>query len=711
MQQAKRRILKTIEGVPLATPVAIASFAVPAMLLLLLDAFKSIYVWPLGLAASYVAVRLLMSKYSASAERPGSKKEQRICDILVVLGVILWVVFNSFFTFQHVYTNRDPATYANAGIWLIDHESLRIERPDLFDGIEKVKTRSAGFHEIVEETPQEDVMHAQGAHLLPTFLGLGGRLVGVAGMFHLAPIFGGTALLALYALGRQLVKSRWAVIATVAFASSLPLIYFSRDTYTEPLAATFIFGGLALLYASMKAKKPSPWWFMAGLTLGASVMMRIDSFLAIIAIIPVIAIWLGLSSKKNRRKDTKAAGYFAAGLAITSLLGWLDLRLLSTDYLSDLAKNFNPMMYVLVTTLVLGVALICITWKTSSLKYLDKKTKKWRSKFAAFTVLAVGALLFSQPLWRTSYSNSVNQFIYNLKESTGISPASTNINGAEVTRIFSEYGSHWAAWYIGPVIALLAFTGLAFTTSRILKKKDALSTLPVVAVVGVSVLLYFIKPSITPDHIWASRRFVPVILPGMALFAAISLEQIWKLSPKRLLGMEGRILATVLATLAIVAPLIISMPFIMLRERTNLTSITDMCSSLPDNSAVLWVGTGKITALQPTYSLCEVPVGGVGARYDLHSKNGRETLIEVALRARTADKIPVIAVFGRDTNLIPPSNVKNLTEVHNSIWQEVEYTLLRPPHRTNNNPLSIKLGLIQEDGSIAPIAAANTENK
>src|SRR5690606_28694039 len=44
--------------------------------------------------------------------------------------------------------------------------------------------------------------------------------------------------------------------------------------------------------------------------------------------------------------------------------------------------------------------------------------------------------------------------------------------------------------------------------------------LPVVITGGV----YLWKPSVNPDHIWAIRRFLPVILPGLALGIAYTIH-------------------------------------------------------------------------------------------------------------------------------------------------------------------------------------------
>src|SRR5690606_13145851 len=172
---------------------------------------------------------------------------------------------------------------------------------------------------------------AQGNHLLPALLGTVGRIVGIANMVRINVVIGGIALLAFYSFARQLIPSKWALLATLSLSLTLPFIYFSRDVYTELLALTFTFSALAILLLAQRLRQNSL-WVISGLVLGASTLARIDAYLTIAATCTFLVLWVGLAKENDRIKKAQQASLLLGGLLITSLIGFLDLKLLSPSY-------------------------------------------------------------------------------------------------------------------------------------------------------------------------------------------------------------------------------------------------------------------------------------------------------------------------------------------------------------------------------------------
>ena len=144
-QRVIKRIHYSVSLLPLSAPVVLVAFAVPIVVLLLFDNLDSGLVLAIGTPLAVVAVHHV-SKYYKETNRPGSKKEQLISDWLVLIGVILWLLISGSFTSQHIFTNRDPATYTNGAVWLVDHESIHIDRPEnIFKGNRDVTINSGGF--------------------------------------------------------------------------------------------------------------------------------------------------------------------------------------------------------------------------------------------------------------------------------------------------------------------------------------------------------------------------------------------------------------------------------------------------------------------------------------------------------------------------------------------------------------------------------------
>jgi 4-amino-4-deoxy-L-arabinose transferase-like glycosyltransferase len=608
----------------------------------------------------------------------GGRVERRVCDVLVILGLLVWAGVNMNFNAQHVITDRDPATYAVAGQWLVNHDSLKIPLPDEFAGVPGVVSNSLGFS--INNAPGNTYIYAQGQHLLPALLGLAGRSLGTENMLKINVIFGAIALLAVYGFARLLGRPRWAVVVTAALAASMPFIYFSRDTYTEPLAAMFTFGGLSLLAAAMIQKR---WqlWFLAGFVIGAGALTRIDAYLTFIGVAAFMVIYLALTRKKERLVGLWQLLALAIGLLVTGGLGLLDVVKLAHPYFLDLHKEFLAQIAALVFVIIVGAVFVWLAWRTPLLKRLDKRTRAYRG--SAIGLITVGFILFlaCRPfiVWYTD----------RLDLASTVPSAHSN---AEIT-------TYWVAWYLGPILALLGLGGFTLAAARTAIRRYNLIFLPAILVLAVTCAVYLIKPSITPDQIWASRRLLPVILPGVAVFAVMALDWIsfeffeqWQF---------GEYFAGLTATALVVGSLFVSSPLVLLRDTAQLGTVQTACQILPKDSAVLLVGMAGQKMVQPLHAFCGTPaaayVDGVGG------VPSAETLRQVAMQASKSGKEPIVGLFGSDMALAPAGQPANFSTAAGISYRQLEHTFLSPPQHVLTEQDSLLFGRLQPDGSIVPL--------
>lgn len=672
-----RKLLAFFDLLPVALPAAVAAFGSVAVCLLLLGQFHTALVWALGLAAVAV-VWIPIAKYHGTIKRPGSKVERNVANCLVIIGVLGWVGFNVFYTAQHVFTNRDPGTYAVAGAWLTKKDNLKLTAEEPFGKVEGVHSFSGGFSPVPGE---QNRLAAQGAHMLPAFIGTAGRIIGEERMLRINILFGAVALLSVFGFARLLVKPRWALVSTGALALAAPMLYFSRDTYTEPLALAFVFGSLSLLWIAQAGKKPVL-WLLAGLVAGAGTLARIDAYITIAGLCVFLAVFLMYSRPQDRKREAGCALLLLAGMATTSLIGYLDVYLLSPSYYLSEWKNIKPELLFIIAILVTGSVGILIAWKTRILHYADTLTKPWRVPAALGTMLFVALILASRPLWQEGY---------------WIPPGATM-----PLRNYSEQTVNWLVWYLGPVMTLLGATGFALATKRTLEGKGKL-LLPALIIVGGTALLYIVKPSIFPDQIWASRRFLPVIFPGVAVFGALALQSLYARTRIKYWKIPGQTIATILATLAFAGPLLVSYPFfIFLRETTWYAPLKTVCQTLPQNAAVLWIGSARTQLIEPTKAFCARPSEGYGKIFSSGDAPSTEVLAQAAQNARAAGYKPVIGVFGREKVLLDRSG-SQLAAVTYFSYGQTEQTNTRPPSTARIISESILMGEIRPDGTIKPL--------
>lgn len=675
MKQLKR----AFEVLPLALPAALAAFGCVAVALLLIGQLHNWLVWPLGLLAAAATIFIVVR--TPQKTRPGSLREQYLGDFAVVLAVAAWAVFNMVYASQHLFTNRDPGTYANASAWLVHHSDLHIFAPPVFGDIEGIKAQSPGFDSIDKTST---TLHAQGQHLLPVLVGLGGRIVGDNLMLRLSPLFGAAALLALYGFARLLVKPRWAVLATAVAGVSLPMLYFSRDTYTEPLAMTFVFGGLALLWVAWQSQRQSL-WLLAGLVAGAGALVRVDSYLTLAGFLLFLILFLLVQNPDKRRRALRLGGLFVAGIVVTATLGLLDVALLSSYYFNHHKTLVYQELVMVAVIAVIGVIAVTVSWRTKLLSRFTSATARWWAPAAALLVLAGSLVMVSRPLWFTAESPTLIENITTLQTREG-DPASA--------RLYEEQTVNWVSWYIGPLVATLGVIGLAIIAAKATRRENVFLAAGVL-VVAVTAVVYLIKPSVFPDQIWASRRFLPVVIPGLVVFGMIALE---RLSDTFLANHAfRRTYTTLIVATVLLAPILVSRPFLTVRDTAQLPIVKGLCEKLPDKAAVLWLGDGQYYTVQPTRSFCNVP----SLSYESRKVSG-EDLAKAATNAMSAGYTPVVAVLSGDVPIIKDKAPK-LTHVSDYSYQEMEMRLEGPPRNVATKRVGVFAGILQPDGSIAPL--------
>lgn len=700
----------TIEALPIILPVSLAGFGTVAVLLLLFGHLDNWLIWPLGFLVA-ILVCIPAARAVPRTTRLGSKKEQRIFDLIIILGAIFWIGFNLSYASQSVFIDRDPGIYTNTGAWLVNHDKTNIPTPNPFGtNVPGLTSQSAGVWRYVVNPldvhgPTESTyVQPQGTHLLPAFLGLAGRIAGEKAIFYVNILFGGIALLAVYGFGRLLVRPRWAAIATAVIAFSLPLIYFSRDTYTEPLALLFTFSGLALVWMAQQSKRRKLLlWLVAGLTAGAAALARADGYLFVAALFVFLIIASAIGRKTERKYLLQNAGAFVVGSTITCTIAWLDIYHLSGAYYYGGGKSIKPEALLLAALLIIGIIVVSISWHTKAVAFIDIHTKRWRPLAAAIIVLVGGLFLFSRPIWMTGmYPSSVSSpgigFIENLQSSLG-EPVSA--------RTYYEHSFDWVRWYIGPTLAVLGIVGLAIATHRAMKRRDLLLIAGLLTVLGFSAA-FLTSTGISPDQIWASRRILPVILPGFAIFGAFALDEI----DRRLFSQErfGKLFAVLLASSILLAPLLTSRPFLRVSEKENeLATMEAVCSALPKHAAVLWLGSVlQLDAVSATRSFCGASTMGYNyaatSAYSQSRGFSATTLANLARNAREKGYVPLIAIYGHQLDQLNPMYRSEITRVAVKSYTEAAKTLERPPTSTTDIVDSINLGIIQPNGEVTPLA-------
>ena len=116
-------------------------------------------------------------------------------------------------------------------------------------------------------------------------------------------------------------------------------------------------------------------------------------------------------------------------------------------------------------------------------------------------------------------------------------------------------------WFITPAVAVLGMAGLVLASYR-LDEGRALFLGAVLAFGS----LYVALPNVAPDLPWATRRFVPVVFPGLCLLAGYATVEAGRVVGRVWCARAGVACAAALATIALVWTVWVAWPVYGVRE-------------------------------------------------------------------------------------------------------------------------------------------------
>ncbi len=635
------------------------------MILLLSGLFITWVILIVGIPL-FITSYLLINKKLKGLKQTGSSKEQNFFLTLALIFVFLWVVGNSLYSSQNIFIYRDPAIYAVQGQHLINNNNFEIQGSNVFGNDKEIVSHAVSFLPIKDQDKDPDRLYMHGMQMLPVYLGIAGRLVGGSMMLHLNPLFGGLALLALYGFAVLFIKPKWALLSILLFGVTLPLIYFSRDNYTEPLTTIFVFSGLSMFVAASQ-KNSRTLWLVAGIIAGASALTRIDAYLVIAGF--MVASILRLVWLKNDNKQLKSTIVYLISCLLVMSIGYTALTSISARYYSDLRSGFMQQLALLVAAVVsCFIFVMLIPW----LKKIFPRTRNGllESRAIILQVMAFFSviILASRPFWYVGKDIKQNPLVAILQNAEGkmIEP-----------RNYSEQTLNWLWWYIGPIAAILALYAFLYVLGKVTFRKH-IKYIPIMCIFIITTTVYLLKPAITPDQIWAARRFLPVTIPFLAFFTAMGLGII--VSKLNLTNDKYRIhkkfSVALLIIMIFLGPLFITQPFITTRVYAGqLAQIKTICNSLPENPALLMVGTNGYNLMQPLRTYCNIP-----AELLIAPKSNKQ--IEQAINeAEAKGYSPVIVVDGHELALVETEKY-TLRYISSGIDEDLVKNLYNPPRNT-----------------------------
>jgi hypothetical protein len=668
------------------------SFLLVAFPLLLLGWFRPLPVAVLGVVAALIIVpwgmRLLR-------DRPAADPSRRTPWWTVAALVVVAAGFGvdqALYHSQYIFIARDPGSYLDFAAWIQGHGSLPI-RPSAapFGGL------GSGGSELQfgswANYPVGQTVVPQFMAGLPMTLAVGYWLGGVHAALLMAPLLGAAGVLTFGGLVARTVGPRWAPLAALALAVSLPDQYTARSTFSEPLSQLLFLGGLCLLLdalrlgpsvsGSSRARRflaaPRALSGLAGLCLGINFLVRLDGPSDMLLVVP----FAGYLLLRRRPEAVPLIVGFVAGL----VYGTVDGVFLTWQYLQTNMASVKAMTVLFAAAVVVtAVAFAVLRRRQARGRRLWPRLPGWVPSAAAVLPFVAIAAFAVRPYVQTDYVKLAD----------------------------AQFSLHWVYWYAGGPVILAATIAVAVLIRRCLRGQ-APDWVPVLGVFVWTSLVFLYEPAITPDQPWGSRRLVPAVLPGFFLlatwFAAWLTQKARGLraadGPRK--ASAGRRAAV--AVLAVVCALGLVVPAVKTTFNLRLhyvgglrltadgwattamyqgevPAIQGLCAAIPPGSSVLFVSAWDADELMAAVrSMCGVPVASL-TPVNPNRAIARPANVKAAIRRieGTGRRPVLLAGSAHELKPYPNGTVKKIMTLKH---REDQHAMNRPPTGSKATSLSI----------------------
>ena len=257
---------------------------------------------------------------------------------------------------------------------------------------------------------------------------------------------------------------------------------------------------------------------LAGIALGLTSLLNLGS---LVYLLPVIAV-AGVLLVARRAVGVAFSLGLCLGCGYGIAAGYVLARPFADTLASPLRVIGADAAGIAVVTALLIAGMRQARVRRVVRKVLSKPPLRWLPGLASFAVIVALGGLAARPYVQTVRAvlgHAEADFVAGLQRLAGLK--------IDPTRLYSEDTLYWVIWYAGIATVLLAAFGGAVLVRRSLRAlltwNDPSGThtnwaLPVAIVVAGSAAIFW-QPFTVPDQPWASRRLVPVVIPGMILLA------------------------------------------------------------------------------------------------------------------------------------------------------------------------------------------------
>ena len=439
------------------------------------------------------------------AGRAAARRERLTLASAVGFGLLLLVCGVLFFPpFEAVVSGGDATVYVSFGRRIAETGRLEFEdelvrqlprdlRVELFrnrtpsDATGDYARFPGGFQipDIADPT-----VTAGFSPLFPVVTALFHELSSIHGALYVAPVFGVLSAGALLLVAAHFAGWRYAWLAVALTLAAMPQVWFARLPVPEMMAQWLVLSGVLAWVVALRDRAPR-WAFASGWFFGLGCFAKVDLIVLLGVALVAYGAWRLLARPEPGELGIKYFPYllvsfgllllhnFAHYLLFASHYRPFVAYLIQTSYLSTLLQTSGAIQIVMAVLAVLAVLGAVIV--------LLRRSARDRER-AGGLVLAALVVAYA-------------------------------VNYAVTTGGRLDETAAWLSWYVSWPLLLVGAAALAWLIAgRAARDPGATLVAVLLLVVGLQYLWNPLEPSV---HVWAMRRFVPVVLPLLMLVVAM----------------------------------------------------------------------------------------------------------------------------------------------------------------------------------------------
>lgn len=426
--------------------------------------------------------------------------------LIIAIAAILYF----FFPTNYMLGGRDPGLYYLNGIHIVQSGGYQYEEDEFLiqneEALSEIITPGyPGLYSDYEYGFSENFgeITPQFMPMFPSAMAIGYDLGGIALMIRVNGYLTILSFFIIYFFLSNFFSKKTANVAILLLTLSPAQLWYGRNSVSEILLQLIIFLSVDLYARGFEERKRKN-SIIAGFLLGLGIMDRIDAYFLGIGLIAILLYSILFSKKRS-----EYAFYSVLTYCIIAGLGFLYGIIWSKPYFYDHMKNVGSLTKVLLLNLVLIIVTI-ITYAVLQIGgcYKNRQIpnyvfKLFHNRTASIIFGICLLLLWVYAYFIRSYGMTVDNKTYFIKH-----------NICELS------------WYVSPIIMLLTIIGFVVLLYKNVEKYEAIFLF---LAIGISNYIgYGINPYISKDHIWASRRWVTIIIPFLIIMGTLGIQFVYR---------------------------------------------------------------------------------------------------------------------------------------------------------------------------------------